>query len=190
MPPMTFRSRRSSAEVRFEALVRAHYAALLRMAWRWTRSVEDAEDLVQETLTRAYPRRVELETLERPRSWLARVMYRLFVDGVRRHERRKAVPLESVAPEELASQAPGPDESSERERNADRLARVWRLLDRDKRALLTLHDIEGYTLAEIMEITGIKEGTLKSRLHRARVLLGRLVDPDSVVTSLRRGAGG
>lgn len=190
MPPMTFRSRRSSAEARFEALVRPHYDALYRTAWRWTRSTEDAEDLVQETLTRAYPRLAELERLDRPRSWLARVMYRLFIDSTRRHERRKVVSLESVAGEELASDQPGPEESADRARNAERVAQVWRRIDREKRALLALHDIEGYTLAEITEMTGVKEGTLKSRLHRARVLLGRLLDPDCVVTRLQAGAGG
>lgn len=190
MPPMIFRSRRASAEARFEALVRPHYDALYRTAWRWTRSTEDAEDLVQETLARAYPRLSELERLERPRSWLARVMYRLFVDGTRRHEHRKVVPLESAAAEHLASDEPGPEELAERARNAERVAQVWGRLDREKRVLLALHDIEGYTLAEIMQMTGLKEGTLKSRLHRSRVVLGRLLDPDCVVTRLRAGAGG
>jgi RNA polymerase sigma-70 factor (ECF subfamily) len=41
--------------------------------------------------------------------------------------------------------------------------------------LLALHDIEGYSLADLQEITGLKEGTLKSRLHRARVRLGKLL---------------
>jgi DNA-directed RNA polymerase specialized sigma24 family protein len=41
--------------------------------------------------------------------------------------------------------------------------------------LLALHDVEGYTLVEIHSLTGLKEGTIKSRLHRARVRLGRLL---------------
>lgn len=186
---MSFRSRRSSAPARFEALVCPHYETLYRTAWRWTRSTEDAEDLVQETLVRAYPRVSELERLDKPRSWLIRVMYRLFVDATRRHDRRKVVPLDAVAAE-LASELPGPEESTERARNAERVALVWGRMDRENRALLALHDIEGYTLAELMEMTGLKEGTLKSRLHRSRVLLGRLLDPDCVVTRLRAGAGG
>jgi RNA polymerase sigma-70 factor (ECF subfamily) len=190
MPPISFRSRRSPAETGYEALVHRHYHALYRTAWRWTRSTEDAEDLVQETFTRAYPRSAEIAALDKPGSWLARVMYRLFVDGVRRHERRNVVALDAVAAEELASDAFGPEEGAERARNAERVAAVWRRIDREKRVLLALHDIEGYTLAEMMEITGLKEGTLKSRLHRARVLLGRLLDPDCVVTHPRAGAGG
>jgi RNA polymerase sigma-70 factor (ECF subfamily) len=190
MPPMRVRSRRASAEARFEALVRPHYDALYRTAWRWTRSVEDAQDLVQETVTRAYPRLAELEALEQPRYWLARVMYRLFIDGVRRHERRKVVSIDAVPDDELASGVPGPEEGAERARNAERVAQVWHRIDRDKRVLLALHDIEGYTLEEIMVTTGLKEGTVKSRLHRARALLGRLLDPDCVVTGRKAGGGG
>jgi DNA-directed RNA polymerase specialized sigma24 family protein len=55
------------------------------------------------------------------------------------------------------------------------LDNAWRHLDHEQRALLALHDIEGHTLAELMELTGLKEGTLKSRLHRARVRLGKLL---------------
>jgi RNA polymerase sigma-70 factor (ECF subfamily) len=190
MPPVSFRSERSTAEAQFDALVRPHYDALYRTAWRWTRSREEAEDLVQDTIVRAYPRLSELERLDRPGSWLKRVMYRLFIDSIRRHDRSKVVPLEAVGPDGLACERPGPEESAERARNAERVAQVWKRIDREKRALLALHDIEGYTLAEIMEITGLKEGTLKSRLHRSRVLLGRLLDPDCVVTELRAGAGG
>lgn len=175
---------------RFELLIRPHYDALYRTAWRWTRSVEDAEDLVQEVCTRAWPRLDELERLERPKSWLLRVMYRLFVDLTRRHDRTRVVPLDNVVAESLVCERPGPEDSTDSDRNSDRMARAWQRMDREKRALLAMHEVEGYTLAEIAEITGIKEGTLKSRLHRSRVLLGRLLNPDAVVTELKVGSGG
>jgi RNA polymerase sigma-70 factor (ECF subfamily) len=57
-----------------------------------------------------------------------------------------------------------------------RLDEAWRHLDEEQRALLALHDVEGYSLLELNELTGIKEGTLKSRLHRARVRLGKLLE--------------
>jgi RNA polymerase sigma-70 factor (ECF subfamily) len=52
-------------------------------------------------------------------------------------------------------------------------------LDSEQQALLAMHDIEGHSLAELMELTGLKEGTLKSRLHRARVRLGKLLHRDA-----------
>ena len=72
---------------RFAALIRQHYEALYRAAYRLTRSPTDAEDLVQEVCVRAYPYIDEVEGLEQPRSWLLRVLYRRFVDLHRRYER-------------------------------------------------------------------------------------------------------
>ncbi len=175
---------------RFEALIRQHYTALYRVAYRWTQSVQDAEDLVQETCTRAWPRLDELEQFDRPSGWLMRVMYRLFVDLTRRHDRRQVDRLDDARLATLTSDAPGPDEQAEWTGKAARLARVWPRIDRDKRALLTLHDIEGYTLTELTEITGVKEGTLKSRLHRARVSLGRMLQQDPDLAEITVISGG
>ena len=44
-----------------------------------------------------------------------------------------------------------------------------------------MHDVEGYSLAEIRELTGLKDGTLKSRLHRARIRLGKLLQREASV---------
>ena len=93
----------------------------------------------------------------------------------------------------MASEEPGPPELAERAVDARNLDRAWRRLDREQRTLLALHDVEGRSLAEINEITGIKEGTLKSRLHRSRVRLGKLLRHEqqtSKVTRLRTGARG
>jgi RNA polymerase sigma-70 factor (ECF subfamily) len=54
-------------------------------------------------------------------------------------------------------------------------------LNHEQRLLLALHDVEGHSLAEIHALTGIKDGTIKSRLHRARVRLGRLLQRDEAV---------
>jgi RNA polymerase sigma-70 factor (ECF subfamily) len=62
-------------------------------------------------------------------------------------------------------------------------------LDREQRALLALHDVEGYTLEEINRITGLKEGTLKSRLHRARVRLGKFLRREEEESAALRRAG-
>jgi len=171
-------------------LVQPHYEVLYRTAYRLTRSKHDAEDLAQEVCVRAFPRLVELEGLEQPRGWLLRVMYRLFIDSTRRYERTHVASMEIVDVLAMASDEPGPMELAERALDARHLDRAWLRLDREQRALLALHDVEGHSLAEINEMTGIKEGTLKSRLHRARVRLGKLLrhEQDSKVAELRAGA--
>lgn len=182
-----------SAVERFEMLVQPHYEVLYRTAYRLTRSKHDAEDLAQEVCVRAYPRLAELASLEQPRSWLLRVMYRVFIDWSRRYERSHVASMEVVDVLGMASEEPEPPELAERAVVARNLDRAWRRLDREQRTLLALHDVEGRSLAEINEITGIKEGTLKSRLHRARVRLGKLLRHEqqtSRVTRLRTGARG
>ena len=158
---------------RFAKLVRQHYASLYRAAYRLTRSAADAEDLVQEVCTRAYPRFGEIEGLEQPRGWLFRVLYRLYIDSRRRYERTN---VRAIADgEDFVSDEPGPAEEADRALDRFRLEVAWQHLNSEQRLLLALHDVEGYTLAEVQSLTGLKEGTIKSRLHRARVRLGRLL---------------
>jgi RNA polymerase sigma-70 factor (ECF subfamily) len=161
---------------RFARLIKEHYRALHRAAYRLTRSTADAEDLVQEVCVRAYPRLGEIERLEQPRGWLLRVLYRRFVDLHRRYDRTHVRAIEEA--EEFVSHEPGPPEEVDRALNRWWIEDAWRHLSREQRLLLTLHDVEGYTLSEIQSLTGWKEGTIKSRLHRARVRLGRLLQRD------------
>ena len=174
---------------RFAALVQPHYEVLYRTAYRLTRSMHDAEDLAQEVCVRAFPRLPELEKLEEPRGWLMRVMYRLFVDWSRRYERTHVASMETVDVLSLATEDPGPAEVVELLLDGRHLDRAWQRLDPEQRALLALHDVEGRTLAELHQITGIKEGTLKSKLHRARVRLGGYLRREEQVSAHRRRAG-
>jgi RNA polymerase sigma factor (sigma-70 family) len=170
-----------SEQERFAALIRQHYRALYKAAYRLTRSAVDAEDLVQEVCLRAYPRLTEVERLEQPRGWLMRVLYRLFIDLRRRYERTNVRAIDEN--EEFMSDAPSPAEEADRALDRLRIEDAWRHLNHEQRLLLALHDVEGYSLAEIHTLTGIKDGTIKSRLHRARVRLGRLLRRDRVVMS-------
>lgn len=178
----------SSAVERFELLVQPHYEVLYRTAYRLTRSKHDAEDLAQEVCVRAYPRLAELEGLEQPRGWLLKVMYRLFIDWSRRYEQMHVTSLEIVDVLAMASDEPGPLELTERAHDSRDLDHAWLRLDREQRALLALHDVEGHSLAELNQMTGIKEGTLKSRLHRARVRLGKLLKSEQMGSATRPGA--
>lgn len=190
MPKLTVITGGKSAAARFAALMQEHYEALYRAAYRYTRSVHDSEDLVQEVCVRAYPRLAELETLDQPRHWLMRVLYRLVVDAARRYERRNVDSLETIDTSGLASHEPGPAEQADNAMSREVLDRAWQRLDDDQRLLLALHDVEGYPLAELVEITGLKEGTLKSRLHRARIRLGKLLKYENRIGVRLTGAGG
>jgi RNA polymerase sigma factor (sigma-70 family) len=175
MAKLTALSGGRSAAERFEALIEPHFAALYRTAYRLSRSVHDAEDLVQEVCVRAFPRLAELERIDYVGHWLYCVMYRVFIDSRRRYEQKHVRALEGAEAQRLQSDAASPEEEAERAFAGRRLGRAWVKIAEEQRVLLVLHDVEGYSLSQLMAITGLKEGTLKSKLHRARVKLGRLL---------------
>lgn len=167
-----------SAAAEFDALIREHLPALFRQAYRWTGTADRAQDLVQELLVRLYPELPILRTLDRVRPWALRVMYRLFVDQIRR-ERRSPVTYVGAAGALAADDdfAEAADETLEPSRLADslltqeRIVAAFGALSADHRVVLSLHDIEGYSLEEVGEALGIPLGTAKSRLNRARARL-------------------
>jgi len=186
-------SRATGDAAEFERLMREHAPALYRSAYRWTGAVDRAEDLVQQLLVRLYPRLAELRELDRLRPWALRVMYRIFVDGVRR-ERASPVQFgaETAADGEATSEdeawldpGPEPAELVERELTQERLVRAWERLGEDHRVVLSMHDIEDYSLPELAQIMDIPLGTLKSRLHRARARLRELLAAERIIAADR-----
>lgn len=164
----------TTAQPGFRELVAPHIPALFRSAYRLTGNRQDAEDVVQEVCVRAYTHLAALRELEKPKSWLMRIAYRVFVDGARRRARSpvraSAEDLDSTRP----SNEPSPEERVEGELAEARLLAALAKLDREQRALLALQ-VEGYTLAELEAMTELSTDVLKARLYRARVRLGKLL---------------
>lgn len=163
----------------FVALMRPHVEFLYRLAWRFTGSVADAEDLVQDVLLKLYPRCGELARVEQLRPWLAKVLYRQYVDFTRVRARSAHAewtdgddgdPLEA-----MADGAEGPEERAERSEWRERILAALETLNPEQRAVVVMHDIEGYGLEELETILEVPLGTLKSRLHRARKRLRALL---------------
>jgi RNA polymerase sigma-70 factor (ECF subfamily) len=159
----------------FEFLVRPHLDRLYRLAYRFTGSTEDAEDLVQALLLKLIPQEAKLAAVEQLGPWLARSLYYLYIDQTRH---RAISPLDQSEPEGdaalqdlVSDRSASPDEAVEQLITRDRIAAAVARLPREQRALIAWHDIEGYTLEELSELHRIPIGTLKSRLHRARARL-------------------
>jgi len=163
---------------RFADLVEPHLDVLFRAAYRLTHDQADAEDLVQDTCVRAFVRVAELRGSQPVKAWLLRVLHNLFVDGVRRQRRSPLASsssdlAEGAEPIELCEwPGPSPEESACTAQREEQLQRAWLKLERGHRALLALR-AEGYTLAEIADITGIAIDALNARLYRARHSLAR-----------------
>lgn len=150
---------------RFDRLVRPHVHDLYRQAFRYTGRREDAEDLVQDLLTKLYGRTAEMEQIDQIRPWLIRSLYHTFIDSLRKRGRTPGADgYEDVADCELSE--PG-DEFLRLEQRTS-LARAMAGLSPEHRAVLVLHLVEGHSLAELRTLLDVQIGTLKSRLHRAK----------------------
>jgi RNA polymerase sigma-70 factor (ECF subfamily) len=107
------------------------------------------------------------------------VLYNLFIDGQRKNLRSPlALSQETThdtATEFSADRKYQPDEQVERMMQRDNILGDMKLLVRELCVLLVLRDVDGYALQELQSLTGLPLGTLKSKLHRTRVKLGRLL---------------
>jgi RNA polymerase sigma-70 factor (ECF subfamily) len=161
-------------------LVRPHLSRLYRLAYRLTGSRENAEDLVQSLLVRLLRQDARLAEVESLGPWLARALYHLYVDDVRRGSRSPTLLRSDSVDDETLSAIPDdsaetPEQSSERRLIRRRLIAALAQLTPEQRALIAWHDMEGYTLDELATVLDVPVGTLKSRLHRGRAQLRRLL---------------
>lgn len=153
----------------FAQRVGPHVDKLYRLAYRFTGNRHDAEDLVQELLLRLYDQLRRLRDIEDLRPWLARSLYNLYIDTLRRHQRTPFSRLEQDGEAHLAGL---PDANLREYDDLDRsLQAALERLNENQRSLILFHDVEGYTLAELGQILDQPVGTLKSRLHRTRAKL-------------------
>lgn len=150
----------------FEQAIAPHLDALGRMALRLTGDQIEADDLLQDVLTQLYARRRPMMEMAELRPWLLRVLYRRFVDEWR--QQNPAAPGEEDESGELPGDGDTPDAVFDRALTAERLQQALERLSPAHRYVLLMHDVEGYSLPEIAAIMEVPEGTLKSRLHRAR----------------------
>lgn len=185
---------RTSHGSRFTHLVRPHFDALYGAARRLTSSPSDAEDLVQDVCLKAFESIDELEKIEFRRAWLLKVLYHLFVDRQRAKSRSPVdqadTGVDSFNPEDITRSGLRPDELLDRDARVETVVWAMGILDKDDCSLLALRDIEGYSLDELQDMTGLPTSTIKSRLHRTRSKLGRLLSSEAAQKPQLRIVGG
>ncbi len=149
------------------------------MAYRWVGTEADAEDIVQDVLIKLIDRVEEMETLEQLRPWLIKCVYRRFVDL---HRSQKSSPIRSEASmlnqdaeESFSDTHPDFRDEIAQMIDSQALSAALNTLDEKHRDIVLLHDGEGYSTSEVSEIIGESIGTVKSRLHRARIKLKNII---------------
>ena len=141
----------------FDSWVAARGPALLRLAYVLTGDGADAEDVVQDALSRALPRWSRISTVEDPDAYVRRMIVNAHVSRWRKFRRRE-VPVEVVR-DRPAPPGVGAEDS-------DRLWRACRSLPADQRTAVVLRFYEDLDYAEIAALTGVREGSVRSRVSR------------------------
>jgi len=148
----------------FAALVRLHQRRAYAVARSIVLTHEDAEDAVQEGFLHAYRALDRFLPDQAFGAWLHRIVANAALDITRRKKVRDADSLSDT----IASPFRDPAESDELRR---RLTTALSALGDRQRAVIVLHDVEGFKHAEIGRMLGIPEGTARSDLHHARARL-------------------
>jgi len=156
-------------EREFEQRLSDASALAFRVALGVLRRREDAEDVAQEAFLRAHRSFTSLRDRERFRAWLVRTAFRLALDRLR-GERRRARREDAVAIEAPAHADSAEAEAARRELR-DRVADAVAGLPEKLRIVTVLAAIEEHDLASVARLLELPEGTVKSRLHRARKVL-------------------
>jgi RNA polymerase sigma-70 factor (ECF subfamily) len=154
----------------WDEVVRQHADRVYRLAYRLSGNRADAEDLTQETFVRVFRSLAEYQpgTFE---GWLHRITTNLFLDLVRRRQRIRFDALPDDVGDRLASREAGPEQVYEQMNLDPEIQAALDALPPDFRVAVVLCDLEQLSYEEIAATLGIKVGTVRSRIHRGRVLL-------------------
>src|SRR5205823_6393730 len=157
---------------------------LHRYATRMTGSVADGEDVVQETLARAYYDLAELKELPAMRAWLFRIAHNRALDHLRRYDRRMGEPLDDTF--DIVDDAVLNPEDALAQDQAVRAA-VSRFLELvpAQRSCVILKDVLDYSLDEIAALLELSEPAVKAALHRGRERLRELSEASRPTTPMR-----
>lgn len=152
---------------------------------RYARSLvgdpDSADDLVQDCLERALRKRRLWSPSGRLRSWLFRMLYRLFLNRCKRQRlERRTLERETAA----AAGRTAPSTVDDRQEARD-VIRALERLPAPQRAAITLVALENVNYEEAAWILGVRVGTVRSRLSRGREALRRACEPDETMPPLR-----
>ncbi len=165
----------------FEELVRRTSRLIFARLYLETGDAHLAEDLLQETLLRAYHALGRLNHPGTLRSWLLTIAQNVMTDAARREARRKRTAPPRAGPNALANvpgRSPSPEDEAARSEQREQVLAVLRSLPEEYRLPLTLRYIAGADYEAIETQLGLSNGALRGLLHRGlKMLRSRLGEP-------------
>lgn len=166
----------------FESLVLHYQGQIYRLCFRMTGNSEDAQDMTQEAFLKAWKNLSTFQFDSAFSTWLYRLASNCCLDLLRSMKRKPTVSLTAETEDEdgeiidVADDAPSPEEKAIVSQERDDLRKALALLDDEQRQILILRVVNDLSYTEIAEVLNIKEGTVKSRLSRARDNLRKKLD--------------
>jgi RNA polymerase sigma-70 factor, ECF subfamily len=169
----------------FDAIVRAHQDRVYAFCARMLSDREEALDIAQEVFLSAYRNLDGFREEAALSSWLLKIAANRCLNRIRQRSSRAAREVsypEPVERDDLPFQPPAPEEGrpdrfAESREMGKILERALLRIDADSRWLMLLSDVEGFTYEEVAAMAGIPVGTVKSKLHRARMALRKILAP-------------
>lgn len=175
------RARRGD-ETAFEVLVTQQEKRVYNLCRRLTGNPEDAAELTQETFLNAWRGLSRFQGESAFSTWVYRLASNACIDFLRKEKRRKSLSMTvSLDDEEEARQAELPDERYAPERELERsearraVAEGLERLSPEHRQVLVMRELSGLSYAEIGAVLDLEEGTVKSRIARARGALRKVL---------------
>ena len=165
----------------FSALMELYQGKVYNLVLRMTGSAEDAADLCQETFINVWKGLPNFQGGSSFSTWLYRLANNVCIDFIRREKNRKGMDVLSLNDDEkdydelIPDNGPSPQTQLEQRERRAALNRALGQLSEEHRQILLLREVSGLSYAEIAETVGLEEGTVKSRIARARLSLRNIL---------------
>lgn len=176
----------------FEVEAQRHLAPLFSFALKLARNQDDAEDLVSDTYLRALERWQQFRPGTNMRAWLFTILYHLFVSRKRRIGAREVLstddPDSPIGPETIVG-VEDPEGAYFDSFIDEGVVASIEALPGEYRTAVLMSDVHGMRYADIAEVLGVPNGTVKSRLFRGRRILQRRLRDYAVASGYVRGEG-
>ncbi len=174
----TVRAAASGDKSAFERIVREHQKNVYNLALKLTGSEQDALDASQDAFLKAYQNLRSFRGESRLSVWLYRLTYNASMDIIKKSRRGRLVSLsaeEDGAELDMPDDAPTPDEQAERRERLEAVRAAVLELDEDKRRIILMREYRDMSYSDIAAALKLEEGTVKSRLARARAALAEIL---------------
>lgn len=166
----------------FEQLVLTYEKKVFNIAYRMCGNYDDASELAQEAFIKVFKSINSFRADSEFGTWIYRITVNVCLDHIRKHKKQAQMIMEDLGEDDYIlhntlSREKSPAEYAESRETAREISSALGELKEDQKTMIVLRDIEGFTYNEIANMLEISEGTVKSRINRARLALSNILSP-------------